>query len=272
MSSRINDPLFGAPPERVQLGAAPLVRVLAQVRFSKIIKISEEQHIGDFQEVLRQEYPHLAKDAAQALEFEVNQGAVSTKSTNEVIWRLFDAQKIWRVSLAPEFISIETAVYTSRDDFLSRTERVLNAVSRTLKPALATRVGFRYLNRLEGLHNLGDLEKLIHPELVGMHSGALRSHIVGASSQIEAATREGRLLARWGLTPAGASHDPNMAPPANETSWVLDIDSFKENNPVEEGFRAAELSEMVGTMANRAYAFFRWSAQDEFLRRFGGNI
>ena len=59
------DPLFGDEPDRVHLERAPLVRVLAQVRFPKILKISDDTHIADFQEQIRRDYPLFAKDQGQ---------------------------------------------------------------------------------------------------------------------------------------------------------------------------------------------------------------
>ena len=53
MGQRINDPLFGVPLCRIQLKDAPLARVLGQIEFAKIIKITSEAHIGDFQELVR---------------------------------------------------------------------------------------------------------------------------------------------------------------------------------------------------------------------------
>ena len=48
MADRCDDPLFGEIPERVLLSDAPLVRVLGQVRFPKIVKIGEESYIAEF--------------------------------------------------------------------------------------------------------------------------------------------------------------------------------------------------------------------------------
>ncbi|MEO0697732.1 MAG: TIGR04255 family protein [Pseudomonadota bacterium] len=270
MNERVLNPLFGPPPPRVQLDAAPLVRVLAQVQFAKIVKIAEEKHIGDFQEALRAEYPHLERDEAKSVQVQLDHNGVSASTTDEVIWRLLDASKIWRVSLAQSAITLETASYTSRGDFLKRLTAVLSAVAETLRPSLATRVGFRYVNRLDEPKDLERLGDLVCAELVGVHTDVLQGQIEHASSQIGGVTKEGRLLARWGLTPAGATHDPDMAQPLARPSWLLDIDSFKENAPVEPGFDVAKLVELVDAMANRAYSFFRWSVSDAFLERFKG--
>jgi uncharacterized protein (TIGR04255 family) len=269
MADRIADPLLGPPPERVQLNPAPLVRVLGQVQFGKIIKINTEQHIGDFQEAVRSKYPFIEKDTAQAVQLHLDDRGVHTSTSDEVIWRLFDASKDWRVSLNPSALSLETVRYTSRGEFLDRFGFLLDELARTIKPTIATRVGFRYVNRLQRSADLRELDQLVYPELVGVLSAPLREQVEQSISQAVCKTAEGRLLVRWGMLPAGASHDPEMAPPLNSQSWMLDIDSFAMEGLPGDGFAAEILAGLVDTMANRAYAFFRWSVTEKFLERFG---
>jgi uncharacterized protein (TIGR04255 family) len=272
MADRIADPLLGQPPERVQLDAAPLVRVLGQVQFAKIIKISSEQHIGDFQDAVRGTFPFLERDMAQSIQVDFDGSGVQSRKSEEVIWRLFDPTKQWRVSLNPSALTLETSRYTSREDFLKRFRFIIDALARTIRPTVATRVGFRYVNRLERPQDIQDLERLVYVDLVGLLSAPLRDKVELTISQVQCATHEGRLLVRWGLLPAGATHDPDMAPPANARSWMLDIDSFTTTGLPTDGFHADALIDKVDTMANRAYAFFRWSVKKEFLERFGGGV
>lgn len=271
MADRIADPLLGTPPERVQLNAAPLVRVLGQVQFAKIIKINSEQHIGDFQEAVREQYPFIEKDMAQAVQLNLDGNAVSAVATEEVIWRLFDPTKIWRVSLNSTAISLETLQYTSREEFLRRFRLLLDALAKTIRPSLATRVGFRYVNRLESPDDLKLLGELVHPELVGILANQLKGQVEQTISQAQCKTAEGLLLVRWGMLPPGVSHDPDMAPPANSPSWMLDIDSITTEGMSKSGFEPEKLTSLVDSMANRAYAFFRWSITDRFLDRFGAS-
>lgn len=272
MADRIADPLLGQPPERVQLGAAPLVRVLGQVRFAKIIKISSEQHIGDFQEAVRETFPFLERDMAQSIQLDFDGGGVQRSTFEEVIWRLFDPTKQWRVSLNPSALTLETFRYTSRQEFLKRFRFLIDALARTIRPTVATRVGFRYVNRLDQPQDIRDLHELVYQDILGLLSASLRDKVELTISQAQCTTREGRLLVRWGMLPAGATHDPENAPPVNARSWMLDIDSFTTTGLPTDGFHADALIGKVDTMANRAYAFFRWSTTKTFLERFGGNV
>lgn len=268
MADRIADPLFGQPPVRVQLDAAPLVRVLGQVQFARIVNISKEQFIGDFQNSVRGQFPVIERDVAQSIDVSLDGGGVASSLTEEVIWRMFDPRREWRLSLAPSALTLETMRYTSRTEFLDRLQFLIDALADTIQPSLATRVGFRYVNRIDSQVDVDDLGNLVEPELLGLSSAALRNGVQMAVSQAQCQTAEGLLLARWGLLPAGATHDPDMAPPSGVQSWFLDINSFTTSGLPEDGFIAGPLIAKINTMADRAYAFFRWSVKGRFLERY----
>ncbi len=47
----------------------------------------------------------------------------------QVIWRFADEGKSWRVSLASDFVTIETTDYESRDHFFTRFETIVAALA-----------------------------------------------------------------------------------------------------------------------------------------------
>lgn len=268
MPDRPKDPLFGAIPASVPLSNAPLVRVLAQVRFTKVAKIGDENYIADFQEAIRQEYPHFHADKVRNVELIVNDGGISHKEVEATVWRFFDQQKTIRVSLNTEAISLETSLYVSRQDFLARMQTLLDALCQTINPSLVSRVGFRYVDRLTAQDDLASLSSLIQPELLNVLQPNLTNHIEISMTEVVGNTKEGKLIARYGMAPPNYSHEPEVAPPVQQSSWVLDVDSFStacegaQLNPV-------SLRQELDKVAARAYAFFRWSVTNEFLNRFG---
>lgn len=269
MSIRCDDPLFGEVPDRILLTNAPLVRVLGQVKFSKIVKISEESYIANFQEAIRQDYPHFESDLVQGVELNLVGPALQHRVTNAVVWRFFDSDRILRVSLGTDAITLETAKYISRDDFLGRMRTILEALANTIRPSHIQRVGFRYVDRIESEAELATLNELVHSELLNVLQPTLMKHVDISMTEVTSSTKEGKLIARYGLSPANFSHDPDMAPPVAGRSWFLDIDSICTSC---EGrsFDPAMLCGELDKVAARAYAFFRWSVTDEFLKRFGG--
>ena len=266
--ARSKDPLFGKVSERILLKDAPLVRALGQVTFPKIVKISEESYIGDFQEAIRGDYPHLQRDNIQSVEVNVDQSDMQHQTTETVIWRFLDLERIFRVSLRTDAITLETARYESREEFMKRLKVVLNALSSTIKPAAVTRVGFRYVNRIKGEKYVGSLSKLIRPELLNVLQPNLLQHIEYSMTDIVCQTKEGKLIVRNGMVPPKFTHDPDLAPPVEDTSWVFDIDSFSTNCEGSE-FEPKFLCEELSKVAARAYTFFRWGITDQFLQSFG---
>lgn len=268
MADRCDDPLFGEVPDRVLLSNAPLVRVLGQVKFPRISKIAEESYIADFQEAIRDEYPHFQSDTIQGVDIVVNGNEVKPRQVTTVIWRFFDARKVLRVSLGPDAITLETASYVSRDDFLSRFEFILGKLVETIRPSLVQRVGFRYFDRLQDPADLEAISDLVHPELLNILQSGLVQHIDISMTEITGATKEGRIIARYGLAPPKFSHDVEMAPPVGVKSWVLDVDSYSTNCEGQ-SFDTQMLCTELDKVAARAYAFFRWSVTERFLERFG---
>jgi len=268
MADRCDDPLFGEIPERVLLGDAPLVRVLGQVKFPRIAKIAEESYIADFQEAIRGEYPIFRNETIQGLDIAIAGNEVKQRPVTSVIWRFFDAKEILRVSLTAEAITLETAAYVSRDDFLIRFQFILEKLVETIRPSLVQRVGFRYVDRLQDPNDLAELSDLIHAELLNVLQSGIVQHIDISMTEITGSTKEGKIIARYGLAPPKFSHDLEMAPPVGVKSWVLDVDSYS-TNCAGKSFDAQMLCTELDKVAARAYAFFRWGVTEKFLKRFG---
>lgn len=261
------NPLIAKPPKEVPLKPAPLVRVIAQVRFPPILSIAERSFVGHFQEAIREKYPILQPEQTQGLIFGP-QGLIQTEP--QVIWRFADADGNWRVSLASDFISLETVAYSSRSDFLERLENVLLAVDKHIKPQIVERFGLRYINRLVS-QEMKDISKLVRPEIAGILATELGENVHQTINESLFNLPEGQeqIIARWGLLPANATIDPAAVEPVTEPSWVLDLDMslstqrpFSVEGLVSEGQRFAE----------RIYTVFRWVVNDDFLQQFGGEL
>ena len=268
MTNRCHDPLFGEIPPRLPLAEAPLVRVLGQVRFPKILKISEEGFVADFQEAIRKDYPHLQKDLVRGVNLTLSGEEVQYQQMKSVIWRFFDPTKTIRVSLAQDAITLETASYASRDEFLGRIRFILDHLKGTIAPASVERVGLRYVNRIQDQSQLESLAQLIQPEILNILQPSLVPNIEGSMMFVSGTTAEGKITAHYGLVPAGISHNSEITPPVEVRSWVLDIDSYS-TTLTSKKFDVQMLYGKLNKVAERAYSFFRWSITEKFLERFG---
>lgn len=259
-----DDPLFGpSRPRRTELRRAPLTGVIAQLRFPEIFSIQKKEFTAAFQEKVRNSYPFAEEQ--HALSVQMGDGAPSIK--NATRWKFSDPEKIWTISLAPDFLALETKVYTSRPDFAERLRYILDAMNATIRPTIVTRTGVRYVNRIRE-PEIDFLRELFRAEIGSFSSSPLKKHIEHSLTEALCRTQEGKLLLRWGLMPAGASHDLGLAPPIESVSWIFDLDSFVDQQSVP--FEPKLLTETAHALATRINTFFYWAAQDKLLEVFGG--
>lgn len=268
VAEAITDPLRGPEPIEIPLPNAPLVRVLCQVRFSEVLAITKKEFVASFHEAIRNDYPILTNEERRTVQLGPNN---INHAQTENIWRFFDAQERWRVSLATNFISIETLVYWSRADFISKLAKVLDSVSTEIRPAFATRVGIRYVDRVDGAE-LEQLSKLVRPEVMGVADSVLIGDLNHSLSITDCNIAEGKLFARWGRLAPGATHDPDAMEPIGEPCWFLDLDASKSFGQNEQRFETQSLRLLATALATRVYTVFRWTVTEEFLRTYGADL
>ena len=261
----IDDPLVSPPPAEVPLANAPLVRVIAQVRFPLVVAVEQREFIAPFQEAVRARYPVLRQEQTQGV---LLSPAGVAPVPAQTAWRFSDVEGHWRVSLTPDFLALETTSYTSRSDFLSRLREIVAALDEQVEPKLVDRLGLRYVDRIVG-EAVNEIAKLVRPEVRGIAGTAAGSHALHALSESMFAVDGARVLARWGRLPAGATVDPAAIEPTNELSWILDLDMFSAS-PVP--FSVDRVVQDATRFAERIYTFFRWAVTNDFLRRYGGNV
>ena len=258
-------PLSGPLPREVPLLQAPLIRVLAQIKFPTILSIgTDEREVATFQEKIRSVYPILERGQSFALV--AGSPSIPPEVRPGVIWKFRDLKNHWQVVLTPDFVALEAFKYSSRADFSERLESILTAVQSTYAPSAALRVGVRYVDCIKSPHieKIGDL---FQTAVLGIYNTTLGVAADVNMTECLLRAQEGNIQCRWGLLPDGATHDPDISLPSGGKSWVLDLDMFSsEQMP----FDSADLSELVRSYAGRIYAVFRWMIKDDFLRKFGG--
>lgn len=265
-------PLSGGPPAEVPLPFAPLARVIAQARYAPILAIRNPDKVAIFQEAIRATYPILQEERFPHITI----GPLGPPAAREgVIWRFGDhePQPQWRVSLSADFVALETSAYSSRADFLSRFEHVVQALEQSFKPAQCQRLGIRYIDRMKG-DAIARIVELIRPKILGIAFPddepplSLGGAVLHLMTEAAIAAQEGQITARWGSLPENVTYDPNTLEPIDKRSWILDLDMFT-TAPV--AFESEVLVSTARAFAERIYAVFREMVTDEFLRFYGGN-
>ncbi len=263
--STILDPLVAPLPPEVPLKNAPLVRVIAQLRFPEILAIEQRDFVAPFQETIRSAYPVLREEQAQGIL--LGPGGVATAKP-QVAWRFSDVAGHWRVSLTPEFLALETTKYVSRSDFFDQLKSLAKALDEHIDPGQIDRLGVRYIDRITG-NAVDNIANLIRPEVRGITGTIAATHTVHALSESMFDLSDARVLARWGCLPPGATVDPAAIEPATEKSWILDLDMFS-SAPMP--FVVDHVVAEAQRYAERIYTIFRWAVTDKFLLICGGKL
>lgn len=261
----MDNPLVRPVPKEVPLKNAPLVKVIAQLRFPIIVSIEKQDFIAGFQEAIRDDYPVLRPE--QAFSLTLNpvgpSGNISAK-----IWRFTNEQKTWTVSLSQDFIAIETSVYTSRSDFLKKWKQVLIAAAEHLRLKQYDRLGVRYIDRIQD-NALASIKKFVRPEALGILNDFSESEISHTFSETLFRVEDSQLLARWGKLTANSTFDPAAIEPQSKESWVLDLDMFRNKT---ESLDVEKVMNTSNFYAERIYSFFIWAVTKDFLKYYGGNV
>ncbi len=261
MSDTAN-PLVAPIAQEVPLPAAPLVRVIAQLRFPEVLAVEQREFVAPFQAAIRSEYPVLREEQAQRILFG-GEGITSAKP--QIVWRFADSTGEWRVSLSSTFLAVETSKYVSRKDFLARLGVLLEALQKFVEPAQVDRLGVRYVDRVEG-EDVEAIRRLVRPEVRGIVGTPAAANMVHSLSESAFALPTEHLVARWGVLPPNTSVDPGIEP-ASTKSWILDLDMFSLT-PMP--FDVKGIIGRAEHFAERIYTVFRWAVTDDFLKRFGG--
>jgi uncharacterized protein (TIGR04255 family) len=230
------------------------VRAVAEVRFPAVLAVNSGDCLASFQQAMAERYPVVRQ------EFVV--GGAGTA------WRFADAAGNWRLSLSGVSLTLETARYSSRKDFLARFGEALHALQAHVAPGRFEYLGLRNVYCISG-PALERLASLVRPEVLGV--GALYAPLAGTHSLTESLLSFGveaeapRMLTRWGLLGVGSTYVSAVLPPLEQPAWVLDLGASSQTVPDDVG----EVIAMAEGFARQLYAAFRWVVTDEFLRIYG---
>lgn len=231
----------------------PLLLVLTQIRFQPIYSLVTDAAIVGFQELLRSHYPVLEKE----LTADIQLGTEAKISQQVPVWRFSDQREWeWRVSLAVDFVSLETREYGDFSDFSRRLSQVLAALEQALHPSTSTRIGLRKVNELkhDSVEKSSDWSSFIRTELLGI--AALPDLPVAPTlyfSNIHFAVEDSVLAVRHGISP----DDP--------LAYRLDLDHFTERTC--EISPSSALVPLLQDFSNSMTSFFHWALDEDFKKQ-----
>jgi uncharacterized protein (TIGR04255 family) len=258
-------PFGDEPLEEIHLASAPLVRVIAQLRYPQLASMADGTVAHAFAKEVSRDYP-LFEEAREVSLLIAGATISQQEQMTSPVWRLQTADGNWLVTLGRNSLSLEALAYAGRRDFCDRLVRLADAFIRKATPPRFDRFGIRYINRVTDEETIANLPKLVRPEITGTAGLALPGDVTVHHSLLEEQFNRGArsMLVRCGVLPAGTTID--LAVPTTPLrSWILDIDSAVSGGDV---VTADKISYLAKDLAECAYRFFRYAVSRDFLRVF----
>lgn len=264
----VSSPFGDDELEQVALANAPLVSVVAQVRFRGLSAFagSESPAATGLIAALADRYPYC--QVQQERSVTIGPDGVTEQDAGN-LWKLSSADGHDHVTFGDSFLAVDSTAYASRSALCDELQDALTHLAAVTGLRQVDRIGYRYINQIVDDAVLEKLPQLVKPALLGflnvpqLEAIKLDMNLNQAAFSISDTVG---LQARWGILPPNVVVDPTIAPTTTR-SWVLDIDTFRlgplNADPVSLRAQAEEI-------AARAYRFFRWSVTSEFLVQFGG--
>jgi len=237
-----------------RLEKAPLIRVLCQIRWAGLTKFDLNQVADNMSDSIAGEYPfHNSRD-----QFEVAitpNGAVQRPVGR--LHRFESADRVWAVTLAEQFIALETSDYKTHTEFIERLTLPIHALLDASNIPSFSWIGYRYTNRLDDNNDISNLNKLFVPEILGGLATPVSAQVsTGNVKRMACETSyfidECELVVRSVLLEPEYLFDPEF-PAINKRSFVIDIDSHTERM---RGISRNEIPAIAEKLSNLGSAHF----------------
>lgn len=260
-----------------KLAASPLILVLAQVRFTQIL--SMETHVPAIQDRLRK-LGYVRYQPSTMTELHLDADAMSLRRDQRPRWDFLDRERRKGVVLADSFVVLHTNQYSTYEAFLPDFVDVLKVLYEIAQPALAARVGLRYVDVVRPRQS-EVMQDYVSAGLMAFDLGMLlpADSIQRTSSRVEsvAETKTGTLSVRStirsdgqylppDLAPPVLSYDDYIAPSPGQTIGVLDIDHA---NTIELDFDVEQLESVLVDLHDATDLAFRAAATPFALMAWG---
>ena len=245
---------------RIEFRHNPLKVVVVQFKFAALYGLTEPASLAAFQRVLGERFPKAPPRMQQVtVEIKNEGGLASNVSLGPV--RLSSDDGTWLVNIAPDSISLETTAYESWADFRARLEVVAGAMP--LRPAVATRIGVRYVDHIQapGIGASLEWQPYIAPALLGARDGLVfDERLVQGLQQLSFAIGEDIVNVRHGYV-------KNEAAAEFPSTYLIDTDLFTE---VEQPFEMPAILARIERYHDWAWSLFRRSITPAAVTLLGG--
>jgi uncharacterized protein (TIGR04255 family) len=268
------NPFLGPYSARTQISPDPLARVLVQLVFQPLFVISTTDGLAKFQDAIRSRFPSVQM-MKQVIEMGTTDDHRKEQAPHDtvtgIIYQFISMNSTSRLTIADTALTLETAHYLNREDFLSDLKFILGHFFRDYSPTV-TRMGYRYINRISAFEG----EKLvtpslINPDLLGLHELFPDNLPQRELSQARFSTPEGVANLVWGHTDPNYMRDEEILNPTNIKAWLLDIDVMTNKDDLRLSCDENSIDiivNQINNLADRGRTIFNWCVTQNFLDRF----
>lgn len=165
------------------------------------------------------------------------------------VWLFHDDKRGWTISLTRASLALEAGTYLDFDDFAAELAEILKTMSEHFEPQVETRLGVRYINRIED-DRLGKrgIDFFINKELAGPVGGELGGDLTNSLCELRFRERNSLVAIRHGLV--------------EPTTYLLDFDHYSEGD---REFSAASIVKRVKRFHSLIERLFVWSLSERYL-------
>ncbi len=245
---------------RIIYGKNPLHEVVCQLKFPPILRIESEVPTA-FQEAVREKYPLYSENPGMPAPPTLSPDALRLLNTfmlrGTKLHEFATADKIWKLTLAKDFIALSCAQYSRWEMFLERFEKPFRALLDQYAPPFFSRIGLRYQNviirSLLGLQRV-PWNQLLQPYVAGLLNSEIADEVDIVNHQVSFSLpgKIGTVTMHHGLARIEGSQEP---------IYLIDNDYFSEERS--DTTDAIERLKQFNAHSGRV---FRWLIKDQLDR------
>lgn len=261
-------PFTGDSNRRVRLDAAPLQLVIVQVQWPEHVQLSSSfENAANLFSASLPEFPLVNEIAETDIKISP-EGVEEVKGAQSYQYSSVDG--FWMIHLNRKFISLSCRAYPGYEfkDVLDKLSSILVSVEKYLAVEAVSRVGVRYINRVDKARSIESLEKYFDQSSLGYQNLEIPEGISLRESVSQAVFVLGDISfnVRSGLMAPGTTPDRAL-PPSGNTAWALDLDAFQLSS---RRFSPENVLDTVGRLSDTCYDFFKHILLDAGENAFGG--
>ncbi|GAB6393328.1 MAG: TIGR04255 family protein [Treponematales bacterium] len=241
--------------ERVHYKKNPLLEVICQVRFPRILSIDGEVPSA-FQNRIKEQFPILQATNEYQQQFSVdmtddNPMPRVTQSDKRPNYAFVSSDAFWKVNLTSTFLSLSTIKYSSWEDFYGKLTSVIDVFQEIYPSPFYERLGLRYIDAFtrSKLNLVGtDWNELINPFALGFLSNPDIKDSIKSLNCLAEFEAEQNIYARVNTSLGYIdSNNGGVQIPGKELSFIVDSDIFSFNVKKENSVSLFESLHKVST-------------------------